>query len=141
MSNGVIIISPDGNVSKLKDKSLDHISSLQKFIKENDLCFPSYEKSNRDILSLYLSGLSYMVILVDYYVDNMYLGESISLSQKNWYLSNINKFKKYSLNVKSIDDSVVSSYELGFEKQSFLMSIINRKKLLDEENKVKKVVL
>lgn len=141
MSNGVIVIFPDGKISKIKDNSLNHITSLRLFIKENDLGFPGYEKFNQDYLSLYLTGLSFIVVLIDKFVNNIYIGEKVSNKQRDWYSTSKKRFKDNILKIKSIDDSIVNTYNLEDEgKEDFLSNIFSNKPILDRNISKKKVV-
>lgn len=127
MNNGIIILSPDGDLYEKSDESLEHRKSLCSFLEENDLVFPSYKTANYDLLSLYLVGIGYIVVHKSDKRFLIYLGEEISNKQNEWISSHINKENDYSVDVKSLNTNCVYSYNLGIDKNSKLKDLVESK--------------
>lgn len=110
MSDGIIIVSPTGEEYVKEDKNLDHKRALCNYLENENLTFSKYKSSSRDVLSLYLVGLNYLVIHKDCDSGFLYIGEELSREQVKWYLDNKIIFRDTPVSFKSLDLSSVSYY-------------------------------
>ncbi len=139
MSSTTFVISPEGTVTKLKRRIKNFEGSLRKFLETENMTFPTYNSASIDLLALYLAGLNYSILLVENDDKLIYLGEELTLFQKEWFDKNRKKLNKCFLEVKSLEDSTVEDYHSYYENDKLINNIILGKDTIMLSNVKKKV--
>lgn len=138
-STTTIVISPDGTMTKFRRRSKDFKKSLRKYLEVENMTFPTYNTASLDLLALYLAGLNYSILLIDNDEKYLYLGEALTIFQKEWFEKSRKKLNKCYLEIKTLEDSTVGAYHSYFENNKLIDNIIMSKDSIDV-SKVKKKV-
>lgn len=122
-----------------------HAEGFREFIKERHLEYPGYEKDAGYTLAVYLISLGYLVFQGESTQTSIvYLPETISNNQYEWYRKNKKMLRRINLAILDKNEYGLSGYDVNslcgeraFDK---LREIIEDKEIVpDEEDKKKKV--
>lgn len=96
MVNGVVIISPDAEVSCYNiEKGGYHSEALKKYLVNKELTYNGYQDDGGYVLALYLTSINHLVISVENCRRCYYLGDSVTASQEKWYKANRRRLKRF----------------------------------------------
>ena len=65
MNEDIMIVAPDGAYIKITYEISEDIKFLRSYLETHNLTFPDYDKSKKDLISIYLAGMSYLVMFSD----------------------------------------------------------------------------
>ncbi len=146
MINGIIIISPEGEETKVEVlEGGTHKIPLMKYLEKKELTYEGYKDNTSYEISIYLAYLNYLVINIENNRYLYFLGNAITKEQDTWFMNNKRKLRKYKTHIANIEEKEIKFYdeeelnEDGIKGFTMLKDIMAEKIIID--NKCKENIL
>lgn len=144
MVNGVIIISPDGEITEKEvTDGGKHKIPLVDYLEKHNLIYEGYQDETAHFISIYLASINYIVIKIENYRHLYYIGEKITENQEKWYKTNKRNLKKYKASIANLTEGNIEYFEEedlnkdGIKGYNKLKEIIEEKEIIKNKVEIK----